>query len=744
MRLLSCYIENFGRHHQFAMEFTRGIHVVRADNGWGKTTLAVFLKAMFFGMAYSPRKKLAENERKRYRPWQGGPWGGYVIFSCGNKEYKLERFFGDKDRDDTFALYDMATGLSSRDYSANVGEELFAVDRDSFARSSFFPQGDLSVTMSDRLNARLNRGGDAEQYDEAMELLECRLKEYKKTGNRGLLAQWERELSVLRQRREQCAAKREERDRCRVRLAGILNRERNLGDELARVQEQERQYHQSQTARAEGRRREMLLAQLREDEERLKPLDDYFRGGVPLEEELDELLREEIQKGELLIRDDDAAIQEAKSQCEREEALLEQMQKESGGVASGKQAAQAGREKRSPAFWSRLSVCGAAVALFGVLVMFVGQGSAVSAYLISLGKGAGILGLAVAVLGFLTGRITGPAADRETGRERNSALYDAQKERVSLQRRHLEQLQAERQADMEKRRRRLAAIDEKKSQFLQKYQMEISALGREELMKMRDRQRDYLRFSEQLAKHQADWEAYRRENGDMGKDPFAQIQDSRPEDSGKSFSVQRPADSSGEETLSLWQLQKRRYELEKQREDLLREAEACRKDIEILTPDAEGLEETEREIHRLTERYESGKKQADLLEKTMRYLRRAKEMYAARYMERMRTGFEKYMGMLDQKAAACFQLDAELSPLEEALGSLRSQEYMSTGLREFAGICTRLALVEAMYEEEKPFLIMDDPFVNLDEGKLMRGRLLLEELARDYQIIYFTCHDSRA
>ena len=119
-------------------------------------------------------------------------------------------------------------------------------------------------------------------------------------------------------------------------------------------------------------------------------------------------------------------------------------------------------------------------------------------------------------------------------------------------------------------------------------------------------------------------------------------------------------------------------------------------------------------------------------------------MYAARYMERMRTGFEKYMGMLDEKAAVCFQLDAELSPLEEALGSLRSQEYMSTGLREFAGICTRLALVEAMYEEEKPFLIMDDPFVNLDEGKLMRGRLLLEELARDYQIIYFTCHGSRA
>ena len=44
MKLISCYIENFGRHRRFAMEFSRGMNVIRANNGWGKTTLAVFLK----------------------------------------------------------------------------------------------------------------------------------------------------------------------------------------------------------------------------------------------------------------------------------------------------------------------------------------------------------------------------------------------------------------------------------------------------------------------------------------------------------------------------------------------------------------------------------------------------------------------------------------------------------------------------------------------------------------------------
>ena len=55
----------------------------------------------------------------------------------------------------------------------------------------------------------------------------------------------------------------------------------------------------------------------------------------------------------------------------------------------------------------------------------------------------------------------------------------------------------------------------------------------------------------------------------------------------------------------------------------------------------------------------------------------------------------------------------------------------------------RMALVEAMYGEEKPFLIMDDPFVNLDEERTRGGLALLEEIAKRYQVIYFTCHNSR-
>ena len=50
MKLVSCYIENFGGLHRFSYDFKDGLNVISEDNGWGKSTLAAFLKAMFYGL----------------------------------------------------------------------------------------------------------------------------------------------------------------------------------------------------------------------------------------------------------------------------------------------------------------------------------------------------------------------------------------------------------------------------------------------------------------------------------------------------------------------------------------------------------------------------------------------------------------------------------------------------------------------------------------------------------------------
>ena len=53
MKLVGLYIENFGGLHQYALDFEAGITSLIQPNGFGKTTLAEFIRAMFYGF---PRK----------------------------------------------------------------------------------------------------------------------------------------------------------------------------------------------------------------------------------------------------------------------------------------------------------------------------------------------------------------------------------------------------------------------------------------------------------------------------------------------------------------------------------------------------------------------------------------------------------------------------------------------------------------------------------------------------------------
>ena len=60
MKLISCYIENFGGLSQFSQEFGPGLTVIREDNGFGKTTLAEFIRAMFYGFPRKSPKQLSK------------------------------------------------------------------------------------------------------------------------------------------------------------------------------------------------------------------------------------------------------------------------------------------------------------------------------------------------------------------------------------------------------------------------------------------------------------------------------------------------------------------------------------------------------------------------------------------------------------------------------------------------------------------------------------------------------------
>ena len=139
-----------------------------------------------------------EDMEKPFISFNEGMWNFF--------EPELQKRLYEMEKDDTFALYDLSTGLLSTDYSERLGEELFHIDRGAWERSCYLGQRKLEVLVNDSLHARLSHAeedaGDIENYERAAASLEERMKFLKKTGNRGEIAKLQEERRQVREQME--------------------------------------------------------------------------------------------------------------------------------------------------------------------------------------------------------------------------------------------------------------------------------------------------------------------------------------------------------------------------------------------------------------------------------------------------------------------------------------------------------------------------------------------------------------
>ena len=165
--------------------------------------------------------------------------------------------------------------------------------------------------------------------------------------------------------------------------------------------------------------------------------------------------------------------------------------------------------------------------------------------------------------------------------------------------------------------------------------------------------------------------------------------------------------------------------------------------IKELTRKKEQLLEKEEQAACLREQYASEYLKYERLNMTKTYLTKARESYLAKYRSPLMQSFSKYYEMVSGEKAQDIRMDVNLNLTVQDLGIQREARYYSEGWKDLMGICMRMALVDVMYQKEKPFMILDDPFVNLDEEKGKSALAFLKELGKEYQILYFTCHKSR-
>ncbi len=882
MKLVSCHITGFGRIEDFKYDFSEGLNTIIEDNGWGKSTFCAFIKAMFYGLTYNARVKTL-TERKHYKPWSGAPYGGSLTFVSNDKTYRVERTFGQKDKDDTFLLIDVATGRESDDYTENLGEELFEVDMEAFEKSVFIPQDMVETSMTDSLNAKI---GDLSQAKDDMRGFDAAISRIEDAKKVYTLAS-QINPGKLKKINAQIKGAREAADLMPVRMEAYVNRSSLIEDKNRRLNDLRAAKSELMDLISKRSKREKDVALYKKGEEdkqkcqeELQKLDDFFASGIPDEETLsdirekknsletirgrfEEILRtqpnrsdamkleslfdeRELSEEQLAAFAEDAnrirelrlsaehnQMPEAEKQqlselsfyfskklpseeeLERVITLTNELSRLDGETAAKEDAVETAeaevsaiREKRSSSLFPFLMILLGTVCFFGAFVFYMYVTEKNGIIFASGFAGAGAIFVASGIINLIhKKRLYSISANEAALR-----LGEAQRElSETVENREMVLNQVKSFLDdylvraSDSYHQMVLEIQNKAVLYQhlleedQKY-IELNSAGTEELSARQltlytalshyafvygvDLYTDQneVELVQELKKDAAIYGVYRR-NKELLADVEKQMNDLQNEV--ESFMARFPAPEGEEVTIELItkntdvytrlsdQIRTLTEEMEKMDisdlpedaksvEELQQDMAAIDEEMDELTGQlvrdnedllriASELEECEEEQDRLPELLEEKARMEEKVacyDEAIRYLCQARDQFLSRYMGPLRKGLKNYLSKLysDSDAALIaknFTLDMDMGIHYSYQGSTKDVAYLSAGYRDLAAFCSRMALIDALYPGEKPIAILDDPFTDLDEEKVGAALLLIKELAKDRQLLYFTCHNSR-
>ena len=149
MYIKELHINAFGPILDAHLTFDRGLNVIEGRNESGKSSVAMFIKFIFYGL--SARSTDAVSERQRYINWSRSVASGYAVVSVGTadgeKDLRIERTVASRTDADGKVKYserlkvlDHETGMPVA-VKGQPGEFFFGVPEQVFQSSAFAAQG---------------------------------------------------------------------------------------------------------------------------------------------------------------------------------------------------------------------------------------------------------------------------------------------------------------------------------------------------------------------------------------------------------------------------------------------------------------------------------------------------------------------------------------------------------------------------------------------------------------------------
>lgn len=907
MKLLSVHIENFGILSNKSFDFSDGLNTFCEENGWGKSTLSAFIKVMFYGFDNERVRDENENERKKYRPWQGGTYGGSIRFKTKDKVYRLNRTFGAKESEDEFLLVDAITGMASKDYTEQIGEEIFGIDAAAFKRTVFLAQNDCMTKATDSINAKMGNLNDVSDdlncYENVMKKLKDEMNALSPTRATGSIHKLQYEITESEKKLQSKKIVEEQ-------LKEHLKKEEEYKEEREALKEQSKILNKIQLYISENSVRVMkakTLAQFKEKEDERKQecdkLREHFSGNVPSTEDLKEAFE---QAGELRVKgealrvltlsereaEDEKKALEFFEQVPYQENVyqknaenidkfyevrnryektlfskeerdkldeysvkysesnfrtleVEELEKVWSEVETRRNSLLAKKEAHSileteerqgqktnnvsPVMFILPLV--AFLVAAGVLITFVIL-QFVKPYLIISGVVTGVFLLLTLFLFirwnkrrkekpiFLQSEMmkTQIVEEEQTiktmennivMRLETKGLINENEElskcfwRIKNEFNEFGELKRRReQVKNDVALEELIMLSSGIDSYLKLYLKEsyeakdlsvainrLFAQNNEDVTLLDARRAVWMNAMEQIDEYSKKCKEYKEkrdkyENSkkeeeeiinnlhkkfdEMGiipaQDMFEQLKNLQTElqsyttaceeyDIAKKEreefekTMKEEADSEmpegWEDGMTAENCEQKQNQISEKMEDIAENTSALRNMILYAQEQLDEFFTEEEHLTQLKEQKEELLQKYQILGLTQKMMEEAKNAFTATYIEPVSKSFTKYVKMLDEKKEYPLSMDAASNVTLDVAGLPRSDKAFSTGLQDLFGICKRMAFIETMYKDEKPMIVFDDPFTNLDEDKIAGGLKFLNMISQEYQVIYFTCHKDR-
>ncbi len=853
MKLIGCHMENYGQFSDKDFVFSDGLSAFCEKNGYGKTTLASFIKAMFYGLPSYTSKTKNFDDRQRFYPFGGGRFGGNLIFEKDGKQYRIERFFDKKSnvRDETRVF---CGGALTDEFGDNIGKAVFGLDEEAFSRTVFINAEQTENFATGGISAKLNNFVDdtdeENNFESALSALKSAKKRYKaERGSSGLIFEKKEEIALLRneianlsevdggipalyEKRANLVngiAKLEESEKT-ARAAELLNQQWDTYNRLSEFAEEEKRKFSALAAKypcgVPGREEIISLneniskkiaaeAALKtaafgdEKEQRLKLLGARFSEGEPDEKSLDNMqkvLEKHFALGVELggLEGDDVSPKERRleekfagrlpssetlkyyEKLSDDFKLAEARAKAAPTVVGHPSAVKLGKRAKI-ALWvvfAFAAICltaGAATVFFERLAGII-LFSASGVLLFALGFTYLILRMN-ALSATQTITVNAEAAEAKAEADiiekkirtflvgygvysENGIIYDLASFNSDLDeyRAFGERNAARERLIGEKREERMLLEREAKS-----YLCRYGVVGEDlswELNALKSDLKEFHSLKNEKNNLGKNVGAIEREAAECNREIAAIFEKYGVADCGGLSDCARILERDSAEYVRLKESVKISFEkAEKYKRDMhltvcpeyvvssdeiskvldekRRELAVLDRQISAEEEITEVLPDKMSRLDVVSETLDTYKTRHKLLEAAEKLLERAEQNLKDRYVAPVRERFIHYAQTIESALGEKIVMDKDFKIRFERGGELRDDRHFSAGQRSICALCLRLALIDEMFEGEKPFVIMDDPFVHLDCSHMKKTAETVKRLAGEKQIIYFCCHESR-